>query len=181
MMADPSDQPLEFNSRNAPDMGAHQTINISSTVPTTVSENGSVTTSTQSWGPSASVGFFPQAPVPPQPSQVYISGVYYSFTISHIIDRMVLIFILLQMDPSLHTGPLFGALSGSNYVPSAAFGVGSLTEAFPTDANPFFAERSKKVGFVMSGNDHHSLITSTDSRVRLCTSLQYLTGFEKNF
>lgn len=118
-MADPSDQPLEFDSRKAPDMAVHQTMNISSTVPIAVSEHGTVATSTQSWGPSAAVGFFPRAPVPPQAS---------------------------QMDPSLHAGPLFGALSGSNYVPPAAFGVGSVTEAFPTDANPFFnvAERSKK-------------------------------------
>ncbi|CAM0902198.1 unnamed protein product [Alopecurus aequalis] len=117
MMADPSDQPLEFDSRKAPDMAVHQMMNISSTVPTAASEHGTVATSTQSWGPSAAVGFFPQAPVPPQAS---------------------------QMDPSLHAGPLFGALSGSNYVPPAAFGVGSLTEVFPTDANAFFAERSKK-------------------------------------
>uniref|UniRef100_A0ACD5V2G3 Uncharacterized protein n=1 Tax=Avena sativa TaxID=4498 RepID=A0ACD5V2G3_AVESA len=117
MVADPSDQPLEFDSMKAPDMAIHQTINMSSTVPIAVSEHGTVSTSTQSWGPSASVGYFPQAPVPPQAS---------------------------QMDPSLHTGPLFGALSGSNYVPPAAFGVPSLTEVFPTDSNPFFAERSKK-------------------------------------
>ncbi|XP_051219596.1 uncharacterized protein [Lolium perenne] len=117
MMADPSDQPLEFDSRKAPDMAVHQTINISSTVPAAMSEHGTAATSTQSWGPSASLGFYPQAPVPPQAP---------------------------QMDPSLHTGPLFGALSGSNYVPPAVFGVGSLTEAFPTDANPLFAERSKK-------------------------------------
>ncbi|KAM0883394.1 hypothetical protein ACQ4PT_031662 [Festuca glaucescens] len=117
MMADPSDQPLEFDSRKAPDMAVHQTINISSAVPAAMSEHGTAATSTQSWGPSASLGFYPQAPVPPQAP---------------------------QMDPSLHTGPLFGALSGSNYVPPAVFGVGSLTEAFPTDANPLFAERSKK-------------------------------------
>ncbi|XP_047063559.1 histone-lysine N-methyltransferase SETD1A-like [Lolium rigidum] len=117
MMADPSDQPLEFDSRKAPDMAVHQTINISSTVPAAMSEHGTAAISTQSWGPSASLGFYPQAPVPPQAP---------------------------QMDPSLHTGPLFGALSGSNYVPPAVFGVGSLTEAFPTDANPLFAERSKK-------------------------------------
>ena len=73
MMADPSDQPLEFDSRKAPDMAVHQMMNISSTVPTAASEHGTVATSTQSWGPSAAVGFFPQAPVPPQASQVYIS------------------------------------------------------------------------------------------------------------
>lgn len=119
IMADPSDQPLEFNDRKAPDMAVHETINIRSTAPTAVSEHGTVPTSTQSWGPSATVGYFHPAPVPPQAS---------------------------QMDPSLHGGPLFGALSGSNYVPPAAFGVGSVTEAFPTDANTLFnvAERSKK-------------------------------------
>ena len=68
------------------------------------------------------------------------------------------------MDPSLHAGPLFGALSGSNYIPPAAFGVGSVTEAFPTDANTLFnvAERSKKVGFVVpfiSLAYHHSRLT----------------------
>ncbi|KAM3370754.1 hypothetical protein ACQJBY_018218 [Aegilops geniculata] len=119
MMADPSDQPLEFNDRKAPDMAVHETINIRSSAPTAVSEHGTVPASTQSWGPSATVGYFHPAPVPPQAS---------------------------QMDPSLHAGPLFGALSGSNYVPPAAFGVGSVTEAFPTDANTLFnvAERSKK-------------------------------------
>uniref|UniRef100_A0A3B6B7G5 Uncharacterized protein n=2 Tax=Triticum aestivum TaxID=4565 RepID=A0A3B6B7G5_WHEAT len=119
MMADPSDQPLEFNDRKAPDMAVHETINIRSSAPTAVSEHGTVPTSTQSWGPSATVGYFHPAAVPPQAS---------------------------QMDPSLHAGPLFGALSGSNYIPPAAFGVGSVTEAFPTDANTLFnvAERSKK-------------------------------------
>ncbi|XP_048559585.1 cylicin-1-like isoform X3 [Triticum urartu] len=119
MMADPSDQPLEFNDRKAPDMAVHETINIRSSAPTAVSEHGTVPTSTQSWGPSATVGYFHPAAVPPQAS---------------------------QMDPSLHAGPLFGALSGSNYIPPAAFGVGSVTEAFPTDANALFnvAERSKK-------------------------------------
>jgi hypothetical protein len=163
MMADPSDQPLEFDSRKAPDMAVHQTINISSTVPAAMSEHGTAATSTQSWGPSASLGFYPQAPVPPQAPQVYISVVYYSVIISQIIDTVVLMFYLLQMDPSLHTGPLFGALSGSNYVPPAVFGVGSLTEAFPTDANPLFAERSKKVGFCcvwqcISLLNHHILL-----------------------
>lgn len=49
--------------------------------------------------------------------------------------------LILQMDP------LFGAASSSNYVPPAAFGVGSVTEVFPTDPNtPFsIAEKSKKV------------------------------------
>ena len=169
MMADPSDQPLEFDSRKAPDMAVHQMMNISSTVPTTVSEHGTVATSTQSWGPSASVGFFPQVPVPSQAPQVYISVVYCSVIIFHITGTMVLIFIPLQMDHSLHNGPLFGALSGSNYVPPAAFGVGSVTEAFPTDANPFFnvAERTKKVGFLcvwlcISRPNHRSLLSSTD-------------------
>ncbi|XP_044326387.1 cylicin-1 isoform X2 [Triticum aestivum] len=119
MMADPSDQPLEFNDRKAPDMAVHETINIRSSAPTAVSEHSTIPTSTQSWGPSAPVGYFHPAPVPQQAS---------------------------QMDPSLHAGPLFGALSGSSYVPPAAFGVGSVTEAFPTDANTLFnvAERSKK-------------------------------------
>ncbi|PNT62070.1 hypothetical protein BRADI_5g24937v3 [Brachypodium distachyon] len=113
MMVDPSDQPLEFNSRK-PDMAVHQAVNINSTVPTGVSEHDTVA-STQSWGPSA-VGYFPRAPVPP------------------------------QMDPSVHAAPLFGAVAGSNYVPPAAFGFGSVTEAFPTDASTLFnvAERSKK-------------------------------------
>jgi hypothetical protein len=83
MMADPSDQPLEFDSRKAPDMAVHQTINISSTVPAAMSEHGTAATSTQSWGPSASLGFYPQAPVPPQAPQVYISVVYYSVIISN--------------------------------------------------------------------------------------------------
>jgi hypothetical protein len=49
------------------------------------------------------------------------------------------------MDP--HAAPLFGAASSSNYAPPAAFGVGSVTEVFPTDPNtPFsIAEKSKKV------------------------------------
>jgi hypothetical protein len=51
------------------------------------------------------------------------------------------------MDPSLHAAPLFGAASSSSYVPPAAFGVGSVTEVFPTDPNTPFsvAEKSKKV------------------------------------
>ncbi|KAM3390331.1 hypothetical protein ACQJBY_012123 [Aegilops geniculata] len=119
MMADPSDQPLEFNDRKAPDMAVHETINIRSSAPTAMAEHGTVPTTTQSWGPSATVGYFHPAAVPPQAS---------------------------QMDPSLHAGPLFGALSGSNYVPPAAFGAGSVTEAFPADANTLFnvAERSRK-------------------------------------
>lgn len=49
------------------------------------------------------------------------------------------------MDP--HAAPLFVAASSSNYVPHAAFGVGSVTEVFPTDPNTPFsvAEKSKKV------------------------------------
>jgi beta-arabinofuranosyltransferase len=51
------------------------------------------------------------------------------------------------MGPSVHVAPLFGAMSGSNYVPPAAFGVGSVTDVFPTDPNTPFnaAEKSKKV------------------------------------
>ncbi|KAL6844123.1 hypothetical protein ACP4OV_025796 [Aristida adscensionis] len=112
---DPSDQPLEFNSRKAPDMAVHATKHFSSTTPPTVASNHE----THSWMASATVGFLPQAPLPPQAA---------------------------QMDPSVHGAPLFGAVSGSNYVPPAAFGVGSVTEVFPTDANnPFnVAEKSKK-------------------------------------
>jgi hypothetical protein len=55
------------------------------------------------------------------------------------------------MDPSVHAAPLFGAVSGSSYIPPAAFGVGNVTEAFPVDANTPFnvTERSKKVSFVL--------------------------------
>ncbi|KAL6651877.1 hypothetical protein ACP70R_010802 [Stipagrostis hirtigluma subsp. patula] len=117
---DPSDQPLEFNSRKAPDMAVHATTNFSSTIPVTptVSSNHDVVANSTPWMPSATVGFLPPAHVPPQ----------------------------AQMDPSVHAAPLFGAVSGSNYVPPAAFGVGSVTEVFPTDANnPFnVAEKSKK-------------------------------------
>ena len=58
--------------------------------------------------------------------------------------------ILLQMDP--HAAPLFGVASSSNYVPPAAFGVGSVTEVFPTDPNTPFsaAEKSKKVCLLFS-------------------------------
>ncbi|XP_062184503.1 uncharacterized protein LOC133888325 isoform X2 [Phragmites australis] len=116
---DPSDQPLEFNSRKAPDMPVH--INYNSSIPaapSVASNHDVVATSTHSWMPPA-VGFLPQAPVPPQAA---------------------------QMDPSVHAAPLFGAVSGSNYVPPAAFGVGSVTEVFPTDPNTLFsvAEKSKK-------------------------------------
>lgn len=56
------------------------------------------------------------------------------------------ILLNIQMDPSVHAVPLFGAASGSVYVPPAAFGVGSV-EVFPTDPNTPFsvAEKSKKV------------------------------------
>ncbi|OEL31924.1 hypothetical protein BAE44_0007061 [Dichanthelium oligosanthes] len=115
---DPSDQPLEFNSRIAPDVAVHT--NVNSTIPaapTLASNYDVVATSTHSWTPSATVGFLPRAPLPPQAA---------------------------QMDP--HAAPLFGAASSSNYVPSAAFGAGSVTEVFPTDPNTPFsvAEKSKK-------------------------------------
>ncbi|RLM65180.1 serine/arginine repetitive matrix protein 2 isoform X2 [Panicum miliaceum] len=115
---DPSDQPLEFNSLKAPDVVVHT--NVNSTIPaapTLASNYDVVTTSTHSWTPSATVGFLPRAPLPPQAA---------------------------QMDP--HAAPLFGAASSSNYAPPAAFGVGSVTEVFPTDPNTPFsvAEKSKK-------------------------------------
>ncbi|CAN6236539.1 unnamed protein product [Urochloa humidicola] len=112
---DPSDQPLEFNSRKAPDVAVHT--NVNSTIPAapTLATNYDVTT--HSWTPSATVGFLPRAPLPPQAT---------------------------QMDP--HAAPLFGATSSSNYVPPAAFGVGSVTDVFPTDPNTPFSgsEKSKK-------------------------------------
>jgi hypothetical protein len=54
------------------------------------------------------------------------------------------------MDP--HAAPLFGAASSSNYAPPATFGVGSVTEVFPTDPNTPFsvAEKSKKVCLLFS-------------------------------
>ncbi|KAG8066555.1 hypothetical protein GUJ93_ZPchr0004g38856 [Zizania palustris] len=118
---DLSDQPLEFNSRKAPDMAVHKTTNFSSTIPATpiaASDHDAHSAPTQSWIPSAT-GFFPRAPVPPQAA---------------------------QLDPSVHAAPLFGAVSGSSYVPPSAFGVGNMAEAFPVDANTPFnvAERSKK-------------------------------------
>ncbi|WVZ87546.1 hypothetical protein U9M48_034168 [Paspalum notatum var. saurae] len=117
---DPSDQPLEFNSRKLPDVAVH--INVNSNIPAapTLASNQDVTAiSTQPWTPSATVGFLPRVPVPPQAA---------------------------QMDPSMHAAPLFGAMSSSNYVPPAAFGVGTVTEMFPTDPNTPFsvAEKSKK-------------------------------------
>lgn len=69
---DPSDQPLEFNSRKAPDVAVHA--NSSSTIPAaaTVATNYDVVaTSTHSWPPSATVGFLHRAPLPPQAAQVY--------------------------------------------------------------------------------------------------------------
>ncbi|PUZ49329.1 hypothetical protein GQ55_7G317600 [Panicum hallii var. hallii] len=115
---DPSDQPLEFNSLKAPDVVVHT--NVNSTIPaapTLASNYDVVTTSTHSWTPSTTVGFLPRAPLPPQAA---------------------------QMDP--HAAPLFGAASSSNYAPPATFGVGSVTEVFPTDPNTPFsvAEKSKK-------------------------------------
>ncbi|XP_062227012.1 uncharacterized protein LOC133925170 [Phragmites australis] len=117
---DPSDQPLEFNSRKAPDMAVH--MNFNSTIPaapTVASNHDVVATSAHSWMPSGTVGFLPQAPVPRQAA---------------------------QMDPSVHPAPLFGAVPGSNYVPPTAFGVGNVAEVFPTDPNTPFnvAEKSKK-------------------------------------
>lgn len=70
---DPSDQPLEFNSRKAPDLAVH--INVNSNIPATptVASNHDVAaTSTHSWTPSATVGFLPRAPMPPQAAQVCI-------------------------------------------------------------------------------------------------------------
>ncbi|KAJ1273301.1 hypothetical protein BS78_06G269700 [Paspalum vaginatum] len=117
---DPSDQPLEFNSRKVPDVAVH--INVNSNIPAaaTLASNQDVAAiSTQPWTASATVGFLPRAPVPPQAA---------------------------QMDPSMHAAPLFGTVSSSNYVPPVAFGVGSVTEMFPTDPNTPFsvAEKSKK-------------------------------------
>ncbi|CAL5024930.1 unnamed protein product [Urochloa decumbens] len=114
---DPSDQPLEFNSRKAPDVAVHT--NVNSTIPATptLATNYDVVATTHSWTPSATVGFLPRAPLPPQAT---------------------------QMDP--HAAPIFGAASSSNYAPPAAFGVGSVTDMFPTDTNTPFsvAEKSKK-------------------------------------
>jgi len=117
---DPSDQPLEFNSRKAPDLAVHTNVNSNiPAAPTLASNHDVAATSTHSWTPSATVGFLPRAPVPAQTA---------------------------QMDPSVHAAPLFGAASSSSYVPPAAFGVGSVTEVFPTDPNTPFsvAEKSKK-------------------------------------
>uniref|UniRef100_A0A0E0PF78 Uncharacterized protein n=1 Tax=Oryza rufipogon TaxID=4529 RepID=A0A0E0PF78_ORYRU len=118
---DPSDQPLEFNSRKAPDMAVHRTANFNSNIPAApiaASDHDAHSAPAQSWIPSTTV-LFPQASVPPQAA---------------------------QMDPSVHAAPLFGAVSGSSYIPPAAFGVGNVTEAFPVDANTPFnvTERSKK-------------------------------------
>ncbi|CAO2036881.1 unnamed protein product [Urochloa humidicola] len=114
---DPSDQPLEFNSRKAPDV-AVQT-NANSTIPATptLAINYDAIATSHSWTPSATVGFLPQAPLPTQAT---------------------------QMDP--HAAPLFGAASSSNYVPPPAFGIGSVTDVFPADPNTPFsvAEKSKK-------------------------------------
>ncbi|KAF0890938.1 hypothetical protein E2562_005063 [Oryza meyeriana var. granulata] len=120
IVVDPSDQPLEFNSMKAPDMAVHRTANFNSTIPAAplaASDHDANSAPTQSWVPSTTV-LFPQTSVPPQAA---------------------------QMDPSVHAAPLFGAVSGSSYVPPA-FGVGNVTEAFPVDANTPFnvAERSKK-------------------------------------
>jgi len=115
---DPSDQPLEFNSQKAPDVVVHTNVNSAiPAAPMLASNYDVVTTSTHSWTPSATVGFLPRAPLPPQAA---------------------------QMDP--HAAPLFGAASSSNYAPPAAFGVDSVTEVFPTDPNTPFsaAEKSKK-------------------------------------
>ncbi|KAG2569497.1 hypothetical protein PVAP13_7NG424100 [Panicum virgatum] len=115
---DPSDQPLEFNSQKAPDVVVHTNVNSAiPAAPMLASNYDVVTTSTHSRTPSATVGFLPRAPLPPQAA---------------------------QMDP--HAAPLFGAASSSNYAPPAAFGVGSVTEVFPTDPNTPFsaAEKTKK-------------------------------------
>ncbi|ONM12607.1 cyclin-related [Zea mays] len=117
---DPSDQPLEFNSRKAPDLAVHINVNSNIPAPQTLAPNHDVAaTSTHSWTPSATVGYLPRAPVPPQTA---------------------------QMDPSVHAAPLFGAASSSSYVSPAAFGVGNVTEVFPTDPNTPFsvADKSKK-------------------------------------
>ncbi|XP_006653845.2 arginine/serine-rich protein PNISR isoform X2 [Oryza brachyantha] len=115
IVVDPSDQPLEFNSRKAPDMTVHRTTNFNPIAP---SDHDADSAATHSWVPSTTV-LFPQSSVPPQAA---------------------------QMDPSVHAAPLFGAVSGSSYVPPAAFGVGNVMETFPVDASTPFsvAERSKK-------------------------------------
>ncbi|KAK3143467.1 hypothetical protein QOZ80_4AG0300690 [Eleusine coracana subsp. coracana] len=107
---DPSDQPLEFNSRKVPDMAIHTTV---------ASNHDTVVASNHSWMPSATLGLHSRPPVPPQGA---------------------------HMDPSVHATPHFGAISGANYVPPASFGVGTVTDVFPTDPNTPFnaAEKSKK-------------------------------------
>jgi beta-arabinofuranosyltransferase len=68
---DPSDQPLEFNSRKAPDLAVHINVNSNIPAPQTLAPNHDVAaTSTHSWTPSATVGYLPRAPVPPQTAQV---------------------------------------------------------------------------------------------------------------
>ncbi|CAL5029509.1 unnamed protein product [Urochloa decumbens] len=114
---DPSDQPLEFNSRKAHDVAVHSNVNSTISATPTLATNYDVVATTHSWTPSATVGFLPRASLPPQAA---------------------------QMDP--HAAPIFGAASSSNYAPPAAFGVGSVTDMFPTDTNTPFsvAEKSKK-------------------------------------
>lgn len=64
---DPSDQPLEFNSRKVPDIAIHTTV---------ASNHDTVVASTHSWMPSASLGFHSRPPVPPQGAQVNINLYY---------------------------------------------------------------------------------------------------------
>lgn len=61
---DPSDQPLEFNSRKAPDMPIHTTV---------ASNHDAAAASTHSWMPSVALGFHSRPPVPPQVAQVNIN------------------------------------------------------------------------------------------------------------
>jgi hypothetical protein len=69
---DPSDQPLEFNSRKAPDVAVHANVNSAiPAAPTLATNYDAVAASTHSWTPSATVGFLPRAPLPPQAAQVY--------------------------------------------------------------------------------------------------------------
>ena len=77
---DPSDQPLEFNSQKAPDVVVHTNVNSAiPAAPMLASNYDVVTTSTHSWTPSATVGFLPQAPLPPQAAQVYALRIIHLF------------------------------------------------------------------------------------------------------
>jgi beta-arabinofuranosyltransferase len=67
---DPSDQPLEFNSRKAPDMPIHTTV---------ASNHDAAEASTHSWMPSVALGFHSRPPVPPQVAQVNINCTTHPF------------------------------------------------------------------------------------------------------